>query len=523
MVDGTGAAPYAATVGVDRGRIILTGDSPPAHRVINAAGCVVAPGFIDLHTHSDFTLPTCPSADSMIRQGVTTQVVGNCGFSPFPAPKSVRSDLMEYTSFIDAGLPWEEWESAAEFIGYLDSLPLSGNVAVQVGLGTVRLAVMGFDRRAPSKGELDRMKRHLVEAMEVGAIGVSSGLAYAPGRYAAREEVAEVVSVAASYSGIYSTHIRNEAGLLAEAVQEAIHIAHSAGVSLQLSHHKALGSSNWGAVTETLEMIDEARRDGHDVLADQYPYRAGSTALTQVLPGWVLEHGVSGMRRVIADPSQRERIVRALKGEDHSAIRDFDPESILLAEVPEGRNKVYEGRFLSDIADGLSEDPIDTVLRLIEDEGTGILMVVFGMAEEDVRNVMSHPAVAVASDGWTLCPSAGGRPHPRSYGTFARVLGKYVREEQVLSLESAVRKMTGLPATRLPGHSRGLVRHGYEADLVVFDPDEIIDKATFEAPHQFCEGVTDVLVGGVQVVERGEVTGAAPGRVLRNSRFDPVE
>jgi N-acyl-D-amino-acid deacylase len=492
--------------------------------VIDARGAVIAPGFIDLHTHSDFTLPVYPDAPAMVRQGVTTQVVGNCGFSPFPSPADRRAELIEYTSFIDAGLAWERWEGADGYMSYLESFPLACNVAVQVGLGTVRQAVMGFAKRPATVDEMAQMKMHLVEAFESGAIGVSSGLVYAPGRFASTEEVAELVSVASAYGAFYSSHIRNEAGALVEAVEEALLIARSSGIPLQLSHHKALGPANWGRVEMTLSLIDEACARGEDVLADQYPYRAGSTAFTQILPGWVLENGVAGMRAAIADPQQRSRIVAALSGTDPDAIRDFDPESILLAEIPLGPNKRFEGWFLVDVAAELGESPIDSALRLIHDEGTGILMVVFGMSEDDVRMVMAHPAVAIASDGWTLSPSSGGNPHPRSYGTYARVLGKYTREEHVLSLEAAVHKMTGLPARRLRGFDRGLVATGMVADLVVFDPERVADMATFEDPHRFCEGIDHVLVAGVSVIENGVPTGAAPGRVLRREGgANPVE
>jgi N-acyl-D-amino-acid deacylase len=524
IVDGTGRPGRVGSVAVDAGRIVAVGEAPTAARVWDGSGLVLAPGFIDLHTHSDFTLPRFPAAPAMIRQGVTTQVVGNCGFSPFPAPADRRRDLAAYTSFIDSGLDWERWEDAEGFVRHLEGLPLAGNVALQVGLGTVRFAVMGFERRSPRQEELSEMIEHVTSAFEAGVVGVSSGLTYAPGRYAPHGEIVRLVSVAREYGGFYSTHIRNEAGRLRDAVGEALETSRAAGTPLQLSHHKALGKSNWGAVTDTLAAVDGARHSGQDVLVDQYPYRAGSTAFTQVLPDWVLERGIGGMREAIRDPVQRARIVSAISDPGEDATRDFDPASILLAEIPDGPNRRFEGWYLADVAAELGLGPIDTALRLIDEEGTGILMVVFGMSEEDVRTVMRHPAVAVASDGWTLSPHAGGRPHPRSYGTFARVLGRYVREQGVLGLEEAVHKMTGLPSRRLPGFDRGLICEGSVADLVLFDPQRIIDVATFEDPHRFAEGVHSVFVRGVPVVEEGRETGATPGRVLRGGRRgDPVE
>jgi N-acyl-D-amino-acid deacylase len=500
----------------------LADDTAAARRVINADGAVVAPGFIDLHTHSDFTLPVYPGASSMIRQGVTTQVVGNCGFSPFPAGSENAAELREYTSFIDAGIQWDQCGDAASFMAYLDSLPLACNVAIQVGLGTVRLATLGFERRSPTPSEMARMKEHIHESFRAGVVGVSSGLVYPPGSYATTDEVIELVAVAATYQGFYSTHIRNETRDLQQAVEEALAIARAADIPLQLSHHKVIGSANWGAVEATLETIDGARAAGEDVLADQYPYRAGSTAFTQILPEWVLEDGIAGVRAAILNPDRRQRIVADMARPD--AVREFNPTAILLAEIPEGPNQKFEGRYLAEVAADVGEDSIDLALRLIVEEGTGILMVAFGMSEDDVRRVMAHPAVAIASDGWTLDPAVGGKPHPRSYGTFARVLGTYVRTEHVLSLETAVHKMTGLPASRLLHSGRGLIEPGKIADLVVFDPQAITDLATFDDPHQFSVGVEHVIVAGVSVVEHGKETGAPAGRVLRRQGgTNPVE
>ncbi|MDA2979619.1 MAG: D-aminoacylase [Actinomycetota bacterium] len=518
IVDGTGASAFNATVTVDRGIIRLVDHPEPATRTIDAQGAVLAPGFIDLHTHTDFTLPRFPEASAMVRQGVTTHLTGNCGFSPFPNPVDRRSDLAAYSSFIDAGLPWDRWTTAAGYMTYLDSLPLATNVALQVGLGSVRVATMGFDQRKATEQETDIMADFVAEAFDAGVFGVSSGLVYPPGAFADAAEVTALVSVAHNYGGHYSTHIRNEAAHLLEAVAEAITTAEAAGVPLQLSHHKSLGERYWGLVHQSLSLIDEANHRGLDVTADQYPYRAGSTGFTQILPSWVLAGGTEAMQRAIASRDTRRRIVAALRATDSGTARDFNPEAILLSEIPEGPNRRYEGRYLSEIAAQRGEDPIDTALGLLADEGNSILMVVFGMSEADVRTVMTHPAVAIASDGWTLSPRAGGVPHPRSYGTYARVLGRYVREEGLLTLEQAIHKMTGLPARRLPGAGRGVIADGNVADLVLFDPDTVVDNATFEEPHQFCTGVSHVLVGGALVIDEGHETGATPGAVLRMNR-----
>ena len=518
VVDGTGGPAFNATVAIDRGIIRLLDQPEPAVRTIDALGAVLAPGFIDLHTHTDFTLPRFPEASSMVRQGVTTHLTGNCGFSPFPNPPHRSTDLAAYSSFIDAGLPWDRWSTAAGYMAYLESLPLATNVALQVGLGSVRVATMGFEQRKATEQEIGAMAGYVAEAFDAGAFGVSSGLVYPPGAYADAAEVTALVAVASEYGGHYSTHIRNEGAHLIEAVSEAIATADAAGVPLQLSHHKSLGERYWGSVTQSLALIDEANGRGLDVTADQYPYRAGSTGFTQILPGWVLDGGTEAMQRAIAHPDTRRRIIAALRGADSGTIRDFNPESILLSEIPEGQNHQYEGRYLSEVAAHRREDPIDTALGLLRDEGNSILMVVFGMSEADVRTVMTHPSVAIASDGWTLSPKAGGVPHPRSYGTYARVLGRYVREEGLLTLEEAIHKMTGLPARRLPGAGRGIIADGNIADLVIFDPDTVVANATFEEPHQFCSGVSHVLVRGVPVIDDGHETGATPGAVLKMKR-----
>jgi len=382
---------------------------------------------------------------------------------------------------------------------------------------------MGFDNREPSLQELDAMKRLVAEALEQGAVALSSGLIYVPGSYSSTDELVHLAQVAARYGAFYSSHIRGEGDTLLDAIDEALTIGRQANVAVQLSHHKAMGRRNWGRVETSLGMIDRARAAGQDVLADQYPYTAGSTTLAAVMPKWAMEGGVDAMRRRVADPAVRSRIRSELAGHTaeapRSGAREFDPESILISYIPDGPNKQYEGLMLPDIAAQRGEEAVDAVLHLLESEGGGVQMIAFAMSEDDVRRVMRHPAVAIASDGWTLSPQAGGKPHPRSYGTYARVLGRYVRDEGVLSLEEAVRKMTSLPARRLRRFDRGLVRPGCFADLVVFDPERVVDRATFQDPHQFCEGVQHVVVNGELVIDGGVDTGAKAGRVLR--RGDP--
>ncbi|MGH3395994.1 MAG: N-acyl-D-amino-acid deacylase family protein [Streptosporangiaceae bacterium] len=518
LIDGTGAPPRQADVAVAEGRIVDVAPAAGAAggREIDVTGLVVAPGFIDIHTHCDFTLPAHPRADSMVRQGVTTVVTGNCGHSTFPVGAGERLELLRrYSAFLGKDLDWS-WSDAAGYTRMLSALPLAVNVALLVGHGTARVAAMGFESRPPSERELAQMCAAVDDAMRAGAFGLSSGLIYAPGSYAATGEIVALARSAAAAGGFYATHMRNEGAALLTAVGEAIDVAQRAGLPLHISHHKVLGRRNWGLTRASLELLDSARRSGSDITLDQYPYQASSTTLTVMLPGWAMEGGVGQMRARLASPAEREKIrTQILDGPaDGSLQREFEPDTIVIASVPGGGSELT-GHNLADLAADRAMAPVDVLLGLLAEHGGGVEVVLFGIGDDDIHRVMRHPQVAVASDGWTLHPDAGGRPHPRSYGTFARVLGHYVREEGVLSLPAAVRKMTGLPAGRLGLADRGVVRTGAVADLTVFDPATVTDRATFTNPHQFCTGVEHVFVNGVQVIEGAADTGRPAGQVLR--------
>jgi N-acyl-D-amino-acid deacylase len=527
VVDGTGAPGRVADVAVLDGRIAAVGDLTalkPA-RVVDADELVLCPGFIDVHTHTDFTMPVFPRALSMTSQGVTTQLVGNCGFSPFPIGGDDGSSLREYSAFLDAGLPWGTWRTAEEYLSLLEALPLAVNIGCQVGHGSIRMAVMGFDSGAPSDAQLQQMQQLVAEAMDAGVFGLSSGLTYAPASAADTDELIALARVVARYDGaFYSTHIRSEATRLLEAVQEALQIGAEAGVPVQLSHVKAIGSGNWNKVARMMQLVEDAVERGQDVAMDQYPYTAGSTGLAVILPRWALAGGVSAMQARLADPNKRARIreqITAQRREDLEAgLREFDPSAIVIADVPEGPLERFIGMSVADIAQQRGEQPVDVALDLLEQTGGDVLTIVHGQSEDNLRRILQHPRTMVASDGWTLSPAAMGRPHPRSYGTYARVLGRYVREEHVLVMEEAIRKMTSLPARRLGLTARGEIRTGSFADLVLFDPSRISDRATFSSPHQFCEGVSMVIVNGQVVVEDGADTGATAGLVLRRGQAE---
>ena len=517
MLDGLGTPAFTADVAVDGGHVVGIGAHlGPAGRTLAADGLAVAPGFIDLHTHADFTLSRFPRADAMVRQGVTTLVVGNCGFSPFPVTRERSAVVREWSSFLDGGL--DGWTDLQEYAAHLASLPLACNVALLVGHGAVRIATMGLDDRVPTAAELDRMEALVAEAMEGGAFGLSYGLIYPPSSYAETAELVQLARVVARYGGFVALHIRSEAERLVEGVGEALSIGRTAGVGVQISHHKAQGRRNWGRVTATLRMIDGARRAGQDVLADAYPYVASSTTINTLLPAWALEGGPDRLRARLGDEAVRTSIrTELLLAPSGDRTREIRPDAILISRVPDGPAKQYEGSRLSEVGELLRREPVDALLDLLMLAPGGMQMVHFAMSEDDVRRILAHPAVAIASDGWTSHPDAGGLPHPRSYGTFARVLGKYVREDGSLTLEEAVRKMTSLPAQRLGLADRGVLRAGAAADIVVFDPVAVRDLATFEDPHQMCEGVRHVMVGGALVIEDGEDTGAVAGRVLCRS------
>jgi N-acyl-D-amino-acid deacylase len=513
IVDGTGAPATHGDVAIQGDRVVAVGDlaGRSATRVVNLDGRVVAPGFIDIHTHCDFTLPRYPRAQAMVRQGVTTVVGGNCSFSPFPVTRESIDLMRSYSAFLDAGIDWS-WSTAAEYVDMLESLPLGCNIALQVGHGAVRIAAMGFDNRAPTPTELERMQALIAQTLEEGAVGFSSGLIYSPSGYSDTAELVALAQVVAHYGGFYSSHIRGEGATLLNSVAEAITVGREARLPVQLSHHKAVDEPNWGRTRESLGLIDSAQAEGLDVLADQYPYTAGSTTLSALLPGWAVEGGVEAMQARLCDPATRAHI-----REDIFKSERFGADTVLVASIPDGPLKQYEGLRLSEIAARHGQDAVDAALDFVTAEGARIGMITFSMSEDDVRRVMQHPSVAVASDGWTLSPEAGGKPHPRSYGTYVRVLGHYVREEGVLSLEEAVRKMTSLPAGRLGRTDLGRLAPGCQADIVVFDPEIVGETATYADPHQYCRGVDYVIVNGQIVIENGRDTGAAAGRVLRRS------
>jgi N-acyl-D-amino-acid deacylase len=522
LVDGTGRAPFPADVGVARDRVTAvaapgTLAAATAVAEIDAGGRYVAPGFIDIHTHSDRSILINPRMESKLRQGVTTEIGGNCGSGVAPALGEAMANLRA-----DPGRESEpgSWPTMAEYFAYIENAGIAGNYGTLTAHGTLRASTVGYAMRPATADELAAMKRLLAESLEAGAFGLSTGLIYVPSGYADTDELAALSEVSRDYSGLYASHIRNEASGLLDAVGEAIEIGRRAAVPVQIAHHKASGRTNWGKVQDSLGMMDAARKEGVDVTCDQYPYTASSTGLSAVLPKWALEGGRERLVARLRDPAMR----RSIREEMSAARPDWGALSeesgwhhILIARCR--GNPAHEGRRLDEIAAERGQDPFDVCFDLLIQEDGSVGCVFFSMCEPDVRSVMRWPGTMIGSDASSVAPYGAlgeGKPHPRAYGTFARVLGHYVREERFLTWEEAVHKMTGLPATRLGLRDRGEVRPGAFADLVVFDPATVAARATFGDPHQFAAGIEHVFVNGVAVVSGGEHTGALPGHVLRN-------
>jgi len=518
IIDGSGNPWFFGDIGIKDGKVRQIGRlASNARRILDLRGLVACPGFIDMHSHSDMNILTNPRATNKIMQGVTTEVTGNCGISPAPVNEEKVSQLKGYMSFMSKGLDWS-WKSLDDYFVKLKRERILVNIAPLVGQGTIRIAVMGFDERKPKPEELNKMKGLLKDTMEEGAFGFSTGLIYPPGCFSETEELIELAKILRDYDGIYATHVRGESYTLIDADEEAIRIGREAGVGVEISHHKACGKGNWGKVRVTLALIEQARKEGIDVTCDQYPYTASSTALSACLPPWAHEGGTGKLLKRLDDPGDRKRMREDIEGKDDwdNMIKGNGWESISIASVNLDKNKDLEGRNLKQISQAKGKDPFDVFFDLLSEEKGGVSAVISEINEDDVRTVMRHPTMMVGSDGSSLSPSSPtGKPHPRNYGTFPRILGKYVREENVLTLEEAIRKMTSFPAQKLGIKDRGLLREGNWADIVVFDPDKIIDKATYEEPHQFPDGIEYVIVNGEIVVERGECTGKTPGEVLR--------
>jgi N-acyl-D-amino-acid deacylase len=524
VFDGTGAAGRAADLAIsgDRVAAIAPGLAGEARRVVEASGCFVTPGFIDMHAHSDFSLLACPSAEAKVRQGVTTEVTGMCGFSPAPAAPG-GGLLREWAAFLSTELAWD-WESFGSWLDRLRGVGLTANVAPFVGHGTLRVAAMGFAQRAPTPDELARMATLLDHALDEGAFGYSTGLIYAPSVYADTAELLALARVLARHPGrLYTSHIRGEGPTLERALAEAIEIGERGGVPVQVSHLKACLKANWPKMGEALRLLDEARARGVDVAADMYPYTAGSTTLASLLPAWVHEGGTAPLLGRLADPPTRRRILDAGRAGEGEWIGPNGPiawSDVMIAECP-GVPGV-EGRTLAEVAGARRAAPEDLLVDLLLEARGQVSMIHFLMLDANVARGLGYPHVTIGSDNLGLCAGPEhahpGRPHPRQHGCFAKILGTYVREQRTLSWEQAIHKMTGQSAARLGLPDRGTLRPGAAADVVIFDPRTVADLATYEAPHRYPAGFRWVWINGEAVLEAGRFTARPSGRVLTPPR-----
>ena len=523
VVDGSGAPGRRADVAVagDRVAAIGPGLAGPAERVIEAGGHVVAPGFIDAHSHSDLFYLGCPSAESKVRQGVTTEVVGMCSFSQAPLRPEQREVIQGWAGGIGASLDLR-WETFGQYLDALRAVRPSVNVAHFVGHGALRIAAMGFEARPAGPDDLRAMERRLGEAMDAGAFGFSTGLVYPPSAYSETDELIALARFMVGRGGLYFSHIRGESAMLLDSIAEAVRIGEAGGLGVQISHVKASGRENWPKIDAALRLIEQARARGVDVAGDVYPYNAGSTKMDNLMPAWAHEGGMARLLERLADPAARRRIVAEclVDGERWRNVSQggtgFD--QIVIAS---SKRRELEGLNLAQLAQQTGREPAEAMLDLLLEQRCTVGMVSFSQSIENVAKVLAHPALMVGSDSIPLFAGEGdrpGKPHPRTYGTFPRVLGEYARERKLFSLETAVHKMTGMPAARLGLRDRGVLREGAFADLTVFDAATVRDESTYADPHRYPTGIPYVVVNGVVTVDGGRMRAAGSGRVLTPAR-----
>lgn len=524
IVDGSGRDGYVADVGIKGDRIVSIGNlaQAAATRTIDAQGLVVAPGFIDMLGQSETYLLIDPRAMSKVMQGITTEITGE---GESIAPISERQ-IKEQTDFLKRFNLTIDWRTLDEYFKRLEKQGSGVNLGTFVGATQVREYVIGYDDRAPTAQELDQMKKLVADAMLDGALGLSSSLQYVPARFAKTDELIELAKVAREYSGIYITHQRSEGNTIDASLDEVFEIAQKAQIPVEIWHLKTAYKKNWGRMPHVLTRIKQARDRGLDITADIYPYIAGSTALSASLPPWALEGGAEKMLNRLRDPQIRQRLKKEISEEqqdwENIYLGSGGPGGVLISSVVNRELESLQGKRISEIAAQQKKDPLDTVFDLILADHGQTGAIYFMMSEADMRAAMQAPFVSFCTDSGSRAtdgPLAGSKSHPRGWGSYPRILGRYVRDEKLLSLETAIHKMTGAPAARVGLKDRGFIREGMFADITVFDPAKVIDRATFESPNQYPIGIEYVLVNGKLSVDKGQRTTALAGRVLRGPGY----
>jgi len=515
VYDGSGRPPRRADVGIKGDRITAVGNlsraSSPA--IIDATGQAVAPGFINMLSHSESSLIGDPRSLSEIKQGVTTQIFGE--FSMGPLNDQMKQRLSQTRG------DQIEWTTLAEYLTYLEKRGIPQNVASFIGAVTIREHVIGLEDKQPTPAQLEQMRELVRREMEAGALGITTALIYPPAFFAKTEELIELCKVAAKYKGKYTTHMRSEGNQLIEAVEETIAISREAGLPAEIYHLKASGAANWSKMDQVFRMIRNARRQGLKITADMYTYTAGGTGLDASMPPWVWDGGREAGYKRLQDPDTRRKIADAIRTNSNDWENLYmlagSPDRLLLASFRSEQLKPLVGKTLGEVAKMRGKDPVETIMDLVLEDRSRIGTIYFLMSEDNLKKQVRQPWVSFGSDAASIAPEGNAlrsSAHPRAYGNFARLLGKYVREEKVISLTEAVRRLSSLPATNLGLDHRGFLKPGMFADVVVFDPQTIADRSTFENPHQLSVGVKDVFVNGTQVLKDGEHTGAKAGRAL---------
>ena len=520
IYDGSGAAPVAGDLVIQGDRVVAVGDARGwrAPVEIDATGMAVAPGFINMLSWATETLLEDPRGLSDIKQGVTLEVFGE-GWSMGPITDAMRDEMIEQQGDIQFDVPWT---TLGEYLEYLEARGVSPNVASFVGATTVRIHELGYENRPPTDEELERMKDLVRQGMREGALGVGSSLIYAPAFYADTPELVGLMEAAAEYGGMYISHMRSEGNQIIESVDELIHIARASGSPAEIYHLKQAGEANWDKLDQVIERVETARAEGLQITADMYTYTAGATGLDAAMPPWVQEGGYDAWANRLRDPATRRRVIAEMRTPtdawENLMLLAGDPSRVLLVGFKADSLKHLTGMSLAAVAEERGMSPEDAAIDLVIKDGSRVGTVYFLMSEDNVRRQIQLPWMAFDSDAGAPAPEGvflRSNPHPRAYGNFARLLGRYVRDEGLIPMEEAIHKLTGFPAQNLKLRERGLLRPGYFADVVVFDPAAVRDLATFEEPHQLAEGMRHVLVNGMHVLLDGEHTGATPGRVVR--------